>query len=287
MAASRADTVVAPSRQPLQNMRVVPIGGSLSLSFVPTTPGNWVFHCHFAGHVGEIVSLHGSPDAHVVPSADGDQAMPAHDAPGGHTMRGLVDRHARHAGARLQGARRREPAHDQSPDSEAAERARRWTDRVRIPAAEGRDGPGARFDSDPGPVLELKRGEPVRIAGQEQPRRAERRALARAGDRELSGRRAGIQRYRRPHHAADSAGRVVRRGVHAAAQRHVPVSLAPARDAADRLRDVRRDHRERCPARHDARSSDRRRRRRAAGVLQAGAELPARERESTTRARFA
>ena len=66
---ARADTVVPPSRQPLQNMRMIPIGGSLSLSFVPTTPGNWVFHCHFAGHVGEIVSLHGSPDAHVVPSA--------------------------------------------------------------------------------------------------------------------------------------------------------------------------------------------------------------------------
>lgn len=86
----RADTLVAPELQPLQNMRIIPIGGSLSLSFLPTTPGNWVFHCHFAGHVGEIVSLHGSPDAHVLPAADGDHAMPAHDQPGGHTMRGLV-----------------------------------------------------------------------------------------------------------------------------------------------------------------------------------------------------
>jgi FtsP/CotA-like multicopper oxidase with cupredoxin domain len=87
---ARADTVVSPSLQPLQNMRIIPIGGSLSLSFAPTTPGNWVFHCHFAGHVGEIVSLHGSPEAHVVQSANGNHAMPAHDAPGGHTMRGLV-----------------------------------------------------------------------------------------------------------------------------------------------------------------------------------------------------
>ncbi len=83
----RADTVVAHARQPLQNMRVVPIGGSLSLSFVPTTPGNWVFHCHFASHVGGDVSLHGAPDAHRAP---GDHPMPAHDAPGGHSMRGLV-----------------------------------------------------------------------------------------------------------------------------------------------------------------------------------------------------
>jgi FtsP/CotA-like multicopper oxidase with cupredoxin domain len=71
-------------------MRLIPIGGSLSLSFVPTHPGNWPFHCHFAGHIGEIVSLHGSPDAYMNPSADGNHAIPAHDAAGGHTMRGLV-----------------------------------------------------------------------------------------------------------------------------------------------------------------------------------------------------
>ena len=86
----RADTVVRPGLQPLQNMRTIPIGGSLSLAFVPTTPGNWVFHCHFAGHVGEIVSLHGSPNALVMPAANGEHTMPAHDGPGGHTMRGLV-----------------------------------------------------------------------------------------------------------------------------------------------------------------------------------------------------
>ena len=85
-----ADSVVPAARQPLQNMRTVPIGGSLTLSFLPTTPGNWVFHCHFAGHVGEIVSLHDSPDAYVVQSAGSERVMPAHDAPGGHTMRGLV-----------------------------------------------------------------------------------------------------------------------------------------------------------------------------------------------------
>src|SRR5439155_24011131 len=39
---ARADTVVPASRQPLQNMRVIPIGGALSLSFVPATAGNRV-----------------------------------------------------------------------------------------------------------------------------------------------------------------------------------------------------------------------------------------------------
>ena len=93
---------------------VVPIGGSLSLAFLPTTPGNWVFHCHFARHVGEIVSLHGSPDPYTVQARGrrDDRAMPGaryagrpHDARPGH-------RHARHAGAGLQGAGRRRPAHD-------------------------------------------------------------------------------------------------------------------------------------------------------------------------------
>jgi FtsP/CotA-like multicopper oxidase with cupredoxin domain len=87
---ARADTVVPRSLQPLQNMRTIQIGGSLSLSFVPSTPGNWVFHCHFASHVGEIVSLHGAPDAHVMAGDGGGRAIPAHDGPGGHTMRGLV-----------------------------------------------------------------------------------------------------------------------------------------------------------------------------------------------------
>jgi FtsP/CotA-like multicopper oxidase with cupredoxin domain len=85
------DSVVPRRLQPLQNMRWVPIGASLTLSFALTTPGNWAFHCHFVSHITEDVSLHGSPDAHVVTQAGrAATAMPAHDAPGGHTMRGLV-----------------------------------------------------------------------------------------------------------------------------------------------------------------------------------------------------
>lgn len=83
------DSIIPARMQALQNMQVMPIGASMLLSFVPSTPGNWVFHCHFAGHVGEIVSLHDSPKAFVAAQAAGAQ-VPAHDAPGGHTMRGLV-----------------------------------------------------------------------------------------------------------------------------------------------------------------------------------------------------
>ena len=159
----RADTVVPPSLQPLQNMRIIPIGGSLSLSFVPTTPGNWVFHCHFAGHVGEVVSLHGSPDAHVVRGGSGDHATPAHDSPGGHTMRGLV------IGMHVT------PAAGSKEPVVANRRTINLLIQKRPNAlVGGQAGYGFLLQKDstvpardsidiPGPVLELKRGEPVRM----------------------------------------------------------------------------------------------------------------------------
>ena len=158
-----ADTAIPPRIQPLQNMQVMPIGGSMSLAFVPTTPGNWVFHCHFAGHVGEIVSLHGSPDAHVVVQAGGNHTVPAHDAPGGHTMRGLV------VGMHVTPA----------PGYREAEVTNRRTINLLIQKKpngllggqtaygflmqRGAEVPARDSVSIPGPVLELVRGAPVRI----------------------------------------------------------------------------------------------------------------------------
>ena len=159
---TRADTVVQPSRQMLQNMRVIPIGGSLSLSFLPTTPGNWVFHCHFASHVGEVVSLHGTSDAQVMPNAPG-HAMPEHDQPGGHTMRGLV------VGMHVTPA----PGY-----KEAAVTERRTINLLIQKQAgallggqtaygfvvqKGAEAPARDSVQIPGPILELKRGEPVRL----------------------------------------------------------------------------------------------------------------------------
>ena len=160
---ARADTVVAPAMQPLQNMRIVPIGGSLSLAFLPTTPGNWVFHCHFASHIDEIVSLHNSPEANVVLASSGDHAMPAHDKPGGHTMRGLV------IGMHVT------PSPNFKEKAVADRRTINLLIQKRDSALEGlqtaygfllqtgKEIPAKDSIQIPGPVLELKRGEPVRI----------------------------------------------------------------------------------------------------------------------------
>ena len=158
----RADTMVATDRQMLQNMRQIAIGGSLSLSFVPSTPGNWVFHCHFAGHVGDIVSLHDAADAHHAPNANG-RDVPEHDKPGGHTMRGLV------IGMHITPA----------PGYKEAEVASRRTLNLLIQKRpnglvggqtaygfvlqKGADAPAKDSVVLPAPVLELKRNEPVRI----------------------------------------------------------------------------------------------------------------------------
>jgi FtsP/CotA-like multicopper oxidase with cupredoxin domain len=155
---TRADTVVAAAHQPLQNMRMIPIGGSLSLSFQLSTPGNWVFHCHFATHINDWSSLHGAPDAEV----RGGHQAPAHDGPGGHTMRGLV------IGMQVTPAPDyREPAPGDRRRIELLIQKRPNGLAGNQPAYGFVVANGATPARDsveiPGPVLELRRGQPVSI----------------------------------------------------------------------------------------------------------------------------
>ena len=162
----RADTAIAAAAQPLQNMQVMQQGGTMSISWVPTTPGNWVFHCHFASHVGEHVTLHGSPDPHLGHDRPAGPAGAAttHDASkSGHQMRGLV------IGMHVTPA----------PGYREADVKDRRTLRLvamKQPLAliggqtayafalqKGDSLPKPSELRIPGPVLELKRGEPVRL----------------------------------------------------------------------------------------------------------------------------
>ena len=158
----RGDSAVAPSQQFLQNMQTLPIGGTLSIAWVPTTPGNWVFHCHFASHVGETVTLHGSPDAHTVQLA-GQPSTPKPTVHGGHEMRGLV------IGMHVT------PAPGYKEPVVAERRTIRLLAQKKPGALVGRqtgygfvmqqgDSMPARDSIRiPAPLLELRRGEPVRL----------------------------------------------------------------------------------------------------------------------------
>ncbi|HEU4564281.1 MAG TPA: multicopper oxidase domain-containing protein [Gemmatimonadaceae bacterium] len=95
------DTVLAPAARHLANTQLIPPGGTAALSWSPTQPGNWVFHCHFAFHVSTGVSLTpdeptpgsgGAPahDAAMHDSATHDAAVPDAMAHPRHRMAGLV-----------------------------------------------------------------------------------------------------------------------------------------------------------------------------------------------------
>jgi FtsP/CotA-like multicopper oxidase with cupredoxin domain len=161
----RGDSAVPAAQQFLQNMQTVPIGGTINIAWVPTTPGNWVFHCHFASHVGSATTLRGSPDPYTVKQAGETMSSShaEHDSPGRHDMHGLV------IGLHVTpSAAYREPV--------AAERRT-----VRLLAQKrphylagfqtaygfvlqkGDSLPPRDEIQIPGPVLELRRGEPVRL----------------------------------------------------------------------------------------------------------------------------
>jgi FtsP/CotA-like multicopper oxidase with cupredoxin domain len=158
----RGDSAVAPERQFLQNMETLPMGGTMSISWLPTTPGNWVFHCHFASHVGETVTLHGSPDPYVVHLA-GAPTTAAHTMHAGHQMRGLV------IGLHVTPS----PGYHEPVVAErrtlhlfAQKKAARLVGRQTaygFVLQRGDSAPARDSVTIPGPVLELRRGQPVRI----------------------------------------------------------------------------------------------------------------------------
>ena len=160
----RSAVRVPPGQRALSNTDLVPTFATEVLSFVPTTPGNWLFHCHFAFHVNDEVSLVGAPrDSASMQTS----ALMSHDGQGSraaeHDMRGLV--------IPIQVT----PA----PSYRAPIMANARTIRLHVqdephalPGAvsaygfveqKGDSIPKPHTVRIPGPVLELTRGQPVRI----------------------------------------------------------------------------------------------------------------------------
>ncbi|WP_373059137.1 multicopper oxidase domain-containing protein [Gemmatimonas sp.] len=151
----RAGKRIPPSRQILSNTDLVEVGTSEVLSFLRSTPGNWLLHCHFAFHVDETVSLVKSPSPPMMHHS-GDAMTP-------HSMRGLA--------VALQVT----PPHGYTPPSMVNARTIHLrvqrephalpggADAIGFVEQVGDSVPRANTVSIPGPVLELQRGKPVRI----------------------------------------------------------------------------------------------------------------------------
>ena len=153
--AMSADTIYTKNDGRLVNTELMRVGGTMSMSWVPEKPGNWVFHCHFAFHVAEDAAL--EPPVH--PATNGQH--PHADIP--HKMAGLVlgIHVAAHAGESY--AHSNVPRRNmrlllqQSPKRFGAEPAYGFV------LQHGSDFPKLDSVGMPGPTLLLKRGEPVRI----------------------------------------------------------------------------------------------------------------------------
>jgi FtsP/CotA-like multicopper oxidase with cupredoxin domain len=150
------DTLLAPDQRRMEVTELLPPRHTMDMRWSPTRSGNWIFHCHFAVHISDLVSL----DTHNGMHDAGSATQHASDAP--HQMFGLV------LGIRV------------APRGEVISQATIQPRRIRLlvrskPNVYGTH-PGYAFvlggtpqESDrdalvvPGPALVLEKGEPVAI----------------------------------------------------------------------------------------------------------------------------
>ncbi len=148
------DTLYGPEQQRLAVTEPLDPGHTMAIAWAPARPGNWVFHCHFAGHISHLAAL---DTYRGVPAT----SHAAHDSDAPHQMAGLV-----------LGIQVKPSGPVPAPDGEA--RPVRLVIRSR-PAVYG-DHPGYSYvlggtpeeaDPDalvvPGPALILERDEPVAV----------------------------------------------------------------------------------------------------------------------------
>ncbi|WP_158514764.1 multicopper oxidase domain-containing protein [Gemmatimonas phototrophica] len=147
-----AETRTPPARQPLVVTQYLPPGNTMQMAFLPTEPGNWVFHCHFAQHVNGVST------ADTV-YRDAERRM-------AYTLEG------RHMSGLVMGLTVTSP--EPTPERAATRHLRLFMDKKSTPFTHGGEGVAfALADSTgavaqngfrvPAPVLLLKRGERVAI----------------------------------------------------------------------------------------------------------------------------
>ncbi|HJP86176.1 MAG TPA: multicopper oxidase domain-containing protein [Gemmatimonadaceae bacterium] len=59
------DTIYSAARQRKAVTEWMPTKTTMSMTWVPTRPGNWVFHCHLVTHISDAIRLTNDPNAHM------------------------------------------------------------------------------------------------------------------------------------------------------------------------------------------------------------------------------
>ena len=59
------DTVYTAARQRKAVTEWMPTKATMSMTWVPNRPGNWVFHCHLVTHISDALRLTNDPHAHI------------------------------------------------------------------------------------------------------------------------------------------------------------------------------------------------------------------------------
>lgn len=152
-----ADTIYSVADRRMVNTELMQVGSTMTMSFVPTTPGNWLFHCHFAFHVSTEASLDFPP----AQGAGDDHAEHANSK--AHAMAGLVlgfhvnPRPGETYASSVRERRNLRLLLQTSPNRFGDKPAYGYVlqDKSNVPKADS--------VALPAPTLILKRGEPVRI----------------------------------------------------------------------------------------------------------------------------
>lgn len=151
-----ADTILAPADRRMVATEMMLPGGTMAMTWIPTRPGNWLFHCHFGFHVSHYLSLHLIKDAK-------DPDAPAYVNHAAEGMAGLV------LGIQVQGAAGVVPSPHRAPRP-----IRLFMQAKPVPGKpplhtyafviqRGASAPAADSVPDESATLLLRRGEPVRI----------------------------------------------------------------------------------------------------------------------------
>ena len=151
------DTVMGVPKQRVVT-QLMPPGGTLAMTWTPEREGNWLYHCHIRDHV--------SPERRLERTSTSHAGHHAHDASAG--MAGMI------VGVTVLGQRDGAPTTEDRNYAaarrmtlEMREEPKRFGDRPAFGFVLMDDERGQAADagvSVPGPILVLKRGEPVEIA---------------------------------------------------------------------------------------------------------------------------